>query len=150
MARREEIAREWKRIVRAEIERGANLPGHTVDDAEIEVVPIVGDDHIVAAKGTKLRPHGLEARLVGQFRLANAMCGECTGRYASARLHQPAELLHDRAVAHAYGGDLDDLRLRGVVVRRLEIERREAGERRRRVVHLEQLRRLEHTECQPD
>ena len=147
--RRGEVAREWERIVRAEVERRADLARHAADDSKIEVVPIVRDNHVVAAEGTKGRPDLLEILFVRQLLLADAMRRQRASRDAHPRLDQTVKLGDDLSIAHADGGNLDDLRAARIVVRRLEIKCGEAREAGQCVIHLEELGGLEHAERQP-
>ena len=108
------------------------------------------DDHVLSTEGAERWPDLLEMRLVREFGIADAVDRFRAGRHRNARLHQCVKLTDDRPVAHTNRGDLDDLRLRRIPVGGLEVKGREAREGGRDVTHLDELRRLEDSQCNPD
>jgi hypothetical protein len=101
-----------------------------LENSKIELVAVVGDNHVVAAEHTKVRPDILEVRGIDKVRRRVPVgLGRLDGD-RHARLDQPMELLDDNPLAHTDGSDLDDLGLGRVVVRRLQINRGKAVEGR--------------------
>ncbi len=150
-ARRKEVACERQRVVRVHAESFVRTDGadHSLENSKVEIVPVVRDEHVVTAELAEARPDFLEIRRARDVGVAQAVRLRRAGRDRDARPDDGLERLGDLSTAHTHGGDLHDLGLGRIVVGRLEVDRGEIAERLVQLVHLEQLRRLEHTEREP-
>ena len=147
-----ELARERERIEADEIRPAPTprqVPGKPPQNREIEEVPVVGDEHVVAAERAEPGPHLGERRRVPHVRRRDPVNPLCLGGDGAAGADETLELVHDRAVPHPDRGEIDHLARRRVEVGGFGIDRDEIGEGVAEFTRAHQLERLEKPEREP-